>query len=380
MQVARALEVLGVAILDVGATGLEIAAVRAGADLFVGVVARQPDLDVVGLTGREAQVAGAQANHAIRKAQLLKQELGLGGHALELLVGLLRLGKLDHLDLVELVLADDTAGVATSGAGLLAEAGGEGGVAARQGISIENLAGVQVGKHDLGGGDQEVVARDVIGVVLELGQLTRAKHGLTLDDDGRPPLLKATAGVRVKEEVDEGTLKTGAGATENGKAATGELVAALEIEDVEVGAQVPVRLKVEVELARGAPTTALDVLVLVLAVRRGLARDVGKVSHKVVLLLLESGAALGQTVNLLVDGAHGLLGGLGLVLLALLHQGADLLGLGITRGLELLDLGDDGTALVVELEELLSIPRRLAVGHGGIDGIGVLANKLDIKH
>ena len=220
----------------------------------------------------------------------------------------------------------------------------------------------------------------MIGVVLELGQLTRAKHGLTLDDDGRPPLLKATAGVRVKEEVDEGALKTGAGATENGKAATGELVAALEIEDVEVGAQVPVRLKVEVELARGAPTTALDVLVLVLAVRRGLARDVGKVSHKVVLLLLESGAALGQTVNLLVDGAHGLLGGLGLVLLALLHQGADLLGLGITRGLELLDLGDDGTALVVELEELLSIPRRLAVGHGGIDGIGVLANKLDIKH
>ena len=104
------------------------------------------------------------------------------------------------------------------------------------------------------------------------------------------------------------------------------------------------RLKVEVELARGAPTTALNVLVLVLAVRRGLARNVGQVSHEVVLLLLESSAALGQTVNLLVDGAHGLLGGLGLVLLALLHQGADLLGLGIARSLELLDLGDDGTS------------------------------------
>lgn len=107
MQVARALEVLGVTILDVGATGLEVAAVGAGADLLVGVVTRQPDFDVVGLTGREAQVAGAQANHAIRKAQLLQQVLGLGGHALELLVGLLRLNKLDHLDLVELVLAND---------------------------------------------------------------------------------------------------------------------------------------------------------------------------------------------------------------------------------------------------------------------------------
>ena len=319
MQVARTLEILGVAILDVGATGLEVAAIGAGADLLVGVVARQPNLDVVGLTGREAQVAGAQANHAIRQAQLLQQVLGLSGHALELLVGLLRLGKLDHLNFVELVLANDAAGVATGGTGLLAEAGGEGGVAARQGVGVEDLAGVQVGEHDLGGGDQEVVARDVVGVVLELGQLTRAKHGLTLDDDRRPPLLKATARVRVQEEVDKGALQAGAGATENGEAAAGELVAALEVEDVQIGAQIPVRLKVEVELARGAPTTALNVLVLVLAVRRGLARNVGQVSHEVVLLLLEGGTALGQTVNLLVDGAHGLLGGLGLVLLALLH-------------------------------------------------------------
>lgn len=101
------------------------------------------------------------------------------------------------------MLANDAAGIATSGAGLLAEAGGEGGVAARQGIGVEDLTGVQVGEHDLGGGDQEAVARDVIGVVLELGQLARAEHGLTLDDDGRPPLLKTTAGVRIEEEVDE---------------------------------------------------------------------------------------------------------------------------------------------------------------------------------
>ena len=186
--------------------------------------------------------------------------------------------------------------------------------------------------------------------------------------------------MRIEEEVDEGTLQAGTGATENGETAAGELVAALEVKNVEVGAQIPVRLKVEVELARGAPAATLDVLVLVLAVRRGLARNVGQVSHEVVLLLLEGSTTLGQTVNLLVDGAHGLLGSLGLVLLALLHQGADLLGLGITRSLELLDLGDDGTALVVELKELLAIPRRLAVSHGDIDGIGILANKLDIKH
>lgn len=54
VQIARTLEVLGVAILDVGATGLEVTTVGAGADLLVGVVARQPDLDVVGLTGQRS--------------------------------------------------------------------------------------------------------------------------------------------------------------------------------------------------------------------------------------------------------------------------------------------------------------------------------------
>ena len=48
-------------------------------------------------------------------------------------------------------------------------------------------------------------------------------------------------------------------------------------------------------------------------------------SHEVVLLLLESSTTLGQTVNLLVDGAHGLLGGLGLVLLLGLGLGDHLL-------------------------------------------------------
>ena len=173
------------------------------------------------------------------------------------------------------MLTDDATGIATGGTGLLAEAGGEGGVAARQGVGVEDLTGVQVGEHDLGGGDQEVVARDVIGVVLELGQLARAEHGLTLDDDGRPPLLKPRL-VCVSRKKLMRARSDGAGATENGEAAAGELVAALEVKDVEVGAQIPVRLKVEVELARGAPTTALDVLVLVLAVRRGLARNVGR--------------------------------------------------------------------------------------------------------
>ena len=167
------------------------------------------------------------------------------------------------------------------------------------------------------------------------------------------------------------------------EAAAGELVATLEVEDVEVGAQVPVGLELEalgLEVTRGAPAAALDVLGLVNAHGRGLARDVGQVGHEVIEVGLELAAALGKAVDLLVDLADGLLGSLGLVLLALLHEGANLLGLGVARGLELLDLADDGTALVVELEELLAVPARLAVGHGLVDGVRVFADKLHVEH
>ena len=89
------------------------------------------------------------------------------------------------------------------------------------------------------------------------------------------------------------------------------------------------------------------------------------------------GAALGQTVNLLVDGAHGLLWRpRPSSFLPSFIRAPIFLDSALRVAWTLLDLGDDGTALVVELKELRGSPRRLAVSHGDIDGIGVLANKL----
>ena len=62
------------------------------------------------------------------------------------------------------------------------------------------------------------------------------------------------ARVQVEHEADERPLERGAGAEESGEARPGELRAALEVEDAELGAQVPVRLGLEVEV-RGSPTT-----------------------------------------------------------------------------------------------------------------------------
>ena len=64
------------AVAGVHAPRLEIAAHRAGRDLAIGVLAGQPDLDVVGLLRGEAHVAGAQHHGAVGEPEALQHLLG----------------------------------------------------------------------------------------------------------------------------------------------------------------------------------------------------------------------------------------------------------------------------------------------------------------
>ena len=187
--------------------------------------------------------------------------------------------------------------------------------------------------------------------------------------------------MHVDEEVDERALHAGAHAAEQVEAGAGKLDAAVEVDHAELGAEVPVSLGLEVELARGAPAAHLGVVGVVLAVGHGLVGDVGDGGDEVEELLLNGGALLAQLGDaLLVCGDLGL-GGLGLVLLAVLHKKANLLGDGVAVGLELLDLGDDRATLLVQLEELLAVPVGILPGLAGlVHGVGVLADELDVEH
>src|SRR5690348_11854264 len=101
---------------------LELAAVRAARDLAIGILARQPDLDVVGLLRREAHVAGAERDHAVWQAEALQHLLGAAGHAPMLLVGMVGMRDRDQLHLEKLVLADHAARVLARRAGFRTEA------------------------------------------------------------------------------------------------------------------------------------------------------------------------------------------------------------------------------------------------------------------
>src|SRR6185295_15941215 len=123
VEEARLAAVRG-AVAEVGAPGLEVGAVRAGGDLAVGVLAGEPDFEIVGLGCGEAHVAGREADAAVGEVELFEDALGVARQLFERGEAGLGGRQVDQLDLVELVLADEPADVLAVRAGLAAEAGG----------------------------------------------------------------------------------------------------------------------------------------------------------------------------------------------------------------------------------------------------------------
>ena len=105
------------------APGLVVPETAAGRDFPVGLLAGQPHFEIVGFTGRKADIATAQNDLAIRQLQCLQNTLGVPGQLLQCLVRLFGAHKLYHFHLFKLVLADHAAGVASITACLAAKTG-----------------------------------------------------------------------------------------------------------------------------------------------------------------------------------------------------------------------------------------------------------------
>ena len=98
-------------------------AVRGRGQLAVGALGGDPRLTVEFACGRGAQVPCGGINHAIRKTAFLQHFLFEGAHLLVYFFRLLHLAVDEHFGLVELVHANDTAGVFTGSTGFTAVAG-----------------------------------------------------------------------------------------------------------------------------------------------------------------------------------------------------------------------------------------------------------------
>ncbi len=262
-------------VADVGAASLEGLEIGAGTDLAIGVLAGYPDLQVVGFGRTEAHVACAEQGAAVRQAEAFEDDLSVAGEGFVLGGGVFGAGELDEFYLLKLVLADHAADVLAVAAGFGAEAGGPGAKAQGAGAEVEGFVAEEVGDGDLGGGDEPVVVilgraglvrafvvavKELVG---ELGQLAGAEEGARVDDGGRQDLRVAMfAGMEVEHEVGEGAFEAGAGAEMHDEAGAGNFGGALEVEDAQGFADLPMGFRGEGKVRDFAPGHFTDVVVL----------------------------------------------------------------------------------------------------------------------
>ena len=110
-------------------------------------------------------------------------------------------------------------------------------------------------------------------------------------------------GVHVEHEADESAFETRAGAHVDGEASAAEFGCALEVEDAELLAKLPVRLGGEIEIRLFAPGLDGDVVFFGFAGGDFVAREVGDARERETHLLIERGGGLVEVVELVFEGA-----------------------------------------------------------------------------
>src|SRR5207253_10819010 len=102
---------IGFFVPDAGPSSLERLEVAAGRDFSERALSGKPGFDIVCFGRSEAQVPGAQGHDAVVQVQSFENLLGVSRKTLQVVVGAFRTAEHDQLDLVELVLPDEAAGV-----------------------------------------------------------------------------------------------------------------------------------------------------------------------------------------------------------------------------------------------------------------------------
>src|SRR3990170_236530 len=370
----------GVAEADLRAPRLEVGEVAAGGDLPVPDLRRQPHFEIVRLGGGETQVRGAQRHDPVGQAKPFQDVLRVGGERLELRPRLLGAANFHQLHLVELVLADHPSHVLAVRARLRAEAGGVCRHFQREPLSRQDLVADDVGHRHLRGRDEEVVGPShPEEIFLELGQLPRAEKGRGVGQEGRQHLqVPVLPRVDVQHEVDERPLEKRTGPQAQAETGPGDLRRPLEIEDLQVGADVDVIAHREGK-RRGRPPRPDDSVVLFprsLGNRR--IGDVGDVQQDLLHLPLQLRKAGLHFLDPGRDLLHLLHEGGGVLLLP--AQSADLLGGRVSLRPQSLHRRQKRPPLPVDPDKPFEVRRRPAPAQRLLDGRDVFTDELHVEH
>ena len=278
------------------------------------------------------------------------------------------------------MLADDAAHIAPGGAGLAAEARRVRHQFDGQRVGLQRLIAINVGHGDLGRRNQpKIVALALEKILLELGQLSGAVKAGRVHQERRQHFgITVFAGVRVEHEIDQRALQLRAHAPVERETGAGNLGGALEIEDAQFGAEVPVRFGLEIELRRIAHAAHFQIVVGILAHRHGIVRHVGNSGQQFLefgirglRLFLERGDFDLHRAHLFLQGGS---------IAAGLLQFADLRALRVGASLELFGLRDSGAATHVEFPEPVEVRRVTARGQTRCDVFEVASEMCEVVH
>src|SRR6266851_8153990 len=291
---------------DAGAAGLKRFTVGAGRNLAEFVARGEPNFDVVCFGRSKAHVSGAEQHGAIVQSQFLKYGFRISCKRLVLFVAFLRMSELEKLDFLELMLAEDAAGVLSGGASFGAEASRPGGDVDGESFFGNGLVPVKVVELDFGSGrEPEVGVLDFEKISSKFRQLARAGEGGGVYQEGRQDFRVAMlARVDVKEEIREGALEARSPAFVNGKAGTRDFRGDGEVENSSALADLPMRFRSELKFRGRAPAADFLVVRCACAHGHGRVRNIGNGEKKLTLCGIEFGNALVGLLNALGDLLH----------------------------------------------------------------------------
>ncbi len=247
--------------------------------------------------------------------------------------------------------------------------------------SGQDLVAVDVRDRHLGGGGEvQAVALDGVHLRLLVGDLAGAAGRVLVDEDRRPDLGVAALGRHVEEQTDERAHEARAGAGVQDEARAGDLGPALEVEQVQARADVPVRRPIPGR-QRLAPRANDRVVLGAGAVGDLVARRVGDEEEVRLELRLHEGELRIQGRNPVTQRAERRLARLRLVGLAGADQLPHLLAArvplvlgGIGRGQQL------APSPVVRQQSVDDLGAFSLAGDGRLDGVRIVADGLDRDH
>ena len=338
---------------DLKAAGLGVAEVGAAADFEVFFLAGGPGFDITGFDLEVGQVAGAALEGADGDVQAAEELDGVGPHLVVPVHGFLGLADDDHLLLFKLVDPVDAALLDAVGTLFLAEAGGVAGQGLGKFLLGDDLVDEFADHGVLGGSDQvEVLALDLVHHGVHLGKAHDAGHDAAADHEGRHAVGEALVDHEVSGVGEDGGMESGNVAHEVVETVAGDVACGVEVDAVEALHDICVVGNLKIGNDGLAEFLDLDVAAVVGSQRNGGIDDLRDQHHILADDLVSFSLDLVKLVQAAVVSDL-CLDGLGLFLLALLHQAADLLGDLLFLGADLIRLLLGCAALGIIFDDLV---------------------------